>query len=44
MSRFIAAAEGMASAAATKEMSEIVPAIQALGGSCKSFHDDFKEK
>jgi cytochrome c556 len=42
MDRFIAAAEGMASAAATEDMSEIGPAIQALGGSCKGCHDDFK--
>ena len=42
MDRFIEAAEGMASAAATEDMSEIGPAIQALGGSCKGCHDDFK--
>jgi cytochrome c556 len=36
------AAEGMATAAATEDMSEIGPAIQALGGSCKGCHDDFK--
>ncbi|MBT5701647.1 MAG: cytochrome c [Pseudomonadales bacterium] len=42
MDRFIDAAEGMASAAGTEDMSEIGPAIQALGGSCKGCHDDFK--
>jgi cytochrome c556 len=42
MDRFVEAAEGMALAAATEEMSEIGPAIQALGGSCKGCHDDFK--
>ncbi|MGV0035286.1 MAG: c-type cytochrome [Candidatus Azotimanducaceae bacterium WSBS_2022_MAG_OTU7] len=42
MGRMIDAAEGMASAAATEDMSEIGPAIQALGGSCKGCHDDFK--
>ena len=42
MDRFIDAAEGMALAAATEDMSEIGPAIQALGGSCKGCHDDFK--
>ena len=42
MERFTDAAEGMASAAATEDMSEIGPAIQALGGSCKGCHDDFK--
>ena len=42
MDRFKEAAEGMASAADTEDMSEIGPAIQALGGSCKGCHDDFK--
>jgi cytochrome c556 len=42
MQRMVDAAEGMASAAATEDMSEIGPAIQALGGSCKGCHDDFK--
>ena len=42
MDRFIEAAEGMASAAGTEDMSEIGPAIQTLGGSCKGCHDDFK--
>jgi len=42
MDRFIEAAEGMASAAGTENMSEIGPAIQTLGGSCKGCHDDFK--
>jgi len=42
MQRMIDAAEGMASAAATEDMSEIGPAIQALGGSCKGCHDDFQ--
>ena len=41
MQRMVDAAEGMASAAATEDMSEIGPAIQALGGSCKGCHDDF---
>ena len=42
MDRMVEAAENMAAAAATEEMSEIGPAIQALGGSCKGCHDDFK--
>jgi cytochrome c556 len=42
MDQFIDAAEGMALAASTEDMSEIGPAIQALGGSCKGCHDDFK--
>jgi cytochrome c556 len=42
MQRMREAAEGMASAATTEDMSEIGPAIQALGGSCKGCHDDFK--
>jgi len=42
MQRMVDAAEGMASAAATEDMSEIGPAIQALGGSCKGCHDDFQ--
>lgn len=42
MDRFIDAAEGMVTAAANEDMSEIIPAIQALGGSCKGCHDDFQ--
>ena len=42
MDRFIDAAEGMALAAGTEDMSEIGPAIRVLGGSCKGCHDDFK--
>ena len=42
MSRFQLAAEDMATAAANEDMAQIGPAIQALGGSCKGCHDDFK--
>ena len=42
MNRLIEASDEMARAAKTGEMSEIGPAIQALGGSCKGCHDDFK--
>ena len=42
MDRLKEAAGGMASAAGTENMSEIGPAIQTLGGSCKGCHDDFK--
>ena len=42
MDRLIASAEDMVVAAASEDMSEIGPAIQALGGACKGCHDDFK--
>ena len=42
MNRFVEAANGMEKAAMNGEMSEIGPAIQALGGACKGCHDDFK--
>jgi cytochrome c556 len=42
MNKFVEAAEGMAEASKYGEMSDIVPAIQALGGSCKGCHDDYK--
>ena len=42
MNRFVEAADAMATAAESGEMSLIGPAIQELGGSCKGCHDDFK--
>jgi cytochrome c556 len=42
MNRFVEAADAMATAAKSGEMSLIGPAIQGLGGSCKGCHDDFK--
>ncbi|MFT6434837.1 MAG: cytochrome c556 [Candidatus Azotimanducaceae bacterium] len=42
MDEFVAAADGMAMAVDSGEMSAIGPAIQKLGGSCKGCHDDFK--
>ncbi len=42
MVKFMDAADDMADAARTGEMSLIGPAIQALGGSCKGCHDDYK--
>lgn len=44
MDRFTGAATDMSVAAETGEMSQIGPAIQALGGACKGCHDDFKEE
>ena len=43
MDKFVAAANGMAEAVDSGEMSAIGPAIQKLGGSCKGCHDDFKK-
>lgn len=42
MGRFTEAARDMSAAAASGEMSQIGPAIRALGGSCKGCHDDYK--
>jgi len=44
MDKFVAAAEGMASASGSGDMAVIGPAIKALGGSCKGCHDNFKEE
>ena len=44
VSKLQAAAKDMATAAETGRMEEIIPAVQALGGSCKGCHDDFKEE
>lgn len=44
MDRFVEAADDMADAAKSGEMSLIGPAVQALGGSCKGCHDDYKEE
>ncbi len=44
MMEFVEAADGMAAAANSGDMSQIGPAIQALGGSCKGCHDDFKKE
>ncbi len=40
--KFVGAAQDMADAADGGDMAEIGPAIQALGGSCKGCHDDYK--
>lgn len=42
MSKFVEASKAMEQAASSGEMSQIGPAIQGLGGSCKGCHDDFK--
>ena len=42
MDRFVAAANQMAEAASSGEMSEVGPAMQALGQSCKGCHDDYR--
>jgi cytochrome c556 len=44
LDKFVSAANGMAAAAKTGEMGEIGPAIQALGGSCKGCHDNFRQE
>ena len=44
MMKFVEAADGMAAAANSGDMAQIGPAIQALGGSCKGCHDDFKKE
>ncbi|MFT7687525.1 MAG: cytochrome c556 [Candidatus Azotimanducaceae bacterium] len=42
--KFVKAADGIALAGASGDMSAIGPAIKALGGSCKGCHDDYKEE
>ena len=42
LNKFVAAANEMAEAVDSGEMSAIGPAIQKLGGSCKGCHDDFR--
>lgn len=44
MDNFVDAANEMAVAAKSGEMGQIGPAIQALGGSCKGCHDDFRKE
>ena len=44
MDKFVDAANNIAAAADSGEMSEIGPAIQALGKSCKGCHDDLREE
>ena len=44
MEKFVEAANGMAEATASDDMSAVGPAIKALGGSCKGCHDNFKEE
>lgn len=44
MDEFVAAAKGMSEAAASGEMSQIGPAMNALGGSCKGCHDKYQEE
>lgn len=41
---FVKAARGISAAAETGEMSEIGPAIDALGKSCKGCHDNYREE
>jgi len=42
LNKFVAAANDMAEAVDSGEMSAIGPAIQKLGGSCKGCHDNFR--
>ncbi|MBO6558335.1 MAG: cytochrome c [Pseudomonadales bacterium] len=42
MDKFVSAAQDMSAAAESGDMSRVGPAIQALGGSCKGCHDDYK--
>ena len=44
MQEFVEASKGMAVAAESGDMSKVGPAIQALGGSCKGCHDDFRKE
>jgi len=44
MDEFVKAAQDMAAAAESGEMSQIGPAINALGGACKGCHDDFRQE
>lgn len=44
MDEFVVAAKGMSTAADSGDMSQIGPAIQALGGSCKGCHDKYQEE
>ncbi|MDH5738022.1 MAG: cytochrome c [Gammaproteobacteria bacterium] len=44
MDKYVEAADGMQKAAASGEMSQVGPAINALGQSCKGCHDDFREE
>ena len=43
LNKFVAAANDMAEAVDSGEMSAIGPAIQKLGGACKGCHDNFRE-
>jgi cytochrome c556 len=42
LNKFVVAANEMAEAADSGEMSAIGPAIKKLGGSCKGCHDNFR--
>ena len=42
MQRFVSAANDMATAAQTSDMSQIGPAISKLGNACKGCHDSYK--
>jgi len=42
LDKFVTAADGMAAAAESGDPSKLGPAIQALGGSCKNCHDNFR--
>ncbi len=44
VSKFVEAANGMARAAETGDMSAVGPAMKSLGQSCKGCHDNFREE
>ena len=44
MGKFVEASKAMKTAAESGDMSQVGPAIQGLGGSCKGCHDDFKKQ
>ncbi len=44
MDAFVEAADNFANAADSGDMAQIGPGIQALGGTCKGCHDDYKKE
>ena len=44
MDKFVKATDGIAMAGESGNISDIGPAIKALGGSCKGCHDDYREE
>lgn len=44
LDKFVKAANGIATAAESGEMSEIGPAMNVLGKACKGCHDNFREE